>query len=153
PEELRDGIPTVEGLDHIHDVRPFNQVCMNCHNTFAYSYRVFHPMFVGFPGGTVSAALDPLSAALSARTPVKPSVQDFEKINGRLDPENHLVTVGISCESCHFGGREHALNGQPIRFVPSSPLLKITPKDADRPLTDSRKDPATVLGICTQCHS
>jgi hypothetical protein len=153
PERLRDGVPLVEGIDHIQDVRQYNQVCMNCHNTFAYSYRVFHPMFVGFPTATVSVALGPLSAALSAATPVRPLVDDFVKLNGRLDPDQHLLRLGISCESCHFGGREHAVNGKPIRFVPSSPFLKMTPKDEKRAPTDSRRNAATVNGICAQCHS
>ena len=33
-----------------------------------------------------------------------------------ISPDD-LVVLGISCESCHFGGREHAQNGKPIRFV------------------------------------
>jgi predicted CXXCH cytochrome family protein len=153
PETLEDGVPLVEGIDHVRDVRPFNQVCMNCHNTFAYSYRIFHPMFVGFPAATVSAALGPLSAALSVTTPVAPRVADFEKLNGRLDPETHLVTTGISCESCHLGGREHAVLGKPIRFAPTSPLLKLTPHDPARPVTGERRDAPSVNGVCTQCHS
>ena len=68
-------------------------------------------------------------------------------IAGRLDPLKHLVTVGISCESCHFGGREHAVNGQPIRFAPASPLLKLTPHDTDRPVTGARRDPAAAAEV------
>jgi predicted CXXCH cytochrome family protein len=153
PEELAGGVPLVEGIDHVRDVRPYNAVCMNCHNTFAYAYRIFDPMFAGFPDATVAAVVAPLSARLSETVPVRPSAASFAELNGRLDPDRHLVTLGISCESCHFGCREHALEGGSVHFLPTSPLVRVTPRDPDRPLSDSRKDAVTINGICAQCHS
>jgi hypothetical protein len=154
PEELADGVPLVEGIDHVRDVRPYNQVCMNCHNTFAYSYRIYHPLFVGFPDVTVAATVRPLAEALAPTVgEVPPSPDGFLKINGRLDPDRHLVSLGISCESCHFGGREHAQNGDKVRFVPTSRFLQLKPTAAGREVTNDRANPATVNGICTQCHS
>jgi hypothetical protein len=41
----------------------------------------------------------------------------------RLTPPE-LVTVGISCESCHFGGREHALHERKIHFYPTSDAIR-----------------------------
>lgn len=153
PEDLEDGVPRVEGLDKISDVRPYGQVCLNCHNTYPYAYRVAHEMFAGFPDATVAAAFGPLSRKLADTVSVGPSLESFAWLNNRLDPDRHLVTLGISCESCHFGGREHALRGEKIRFVPASPFLRVSPKDPGRPVSDSRKNPATVNGICVQCHS
>jgi hypothetical protein len=154
PEELDgDGVPVVEGVDRVRDVRPYNAVCMNCHNTYAYAYRIFEPMYAGFPAATVAAALGPLGERLSAAVPVRPTAESFKSINGRLDPDRHLVTLGISCESCHFGCREHAAGGGPPRFLPTSPFVRVTPRDPDRPPTGGRKDAATVNGICAQCHS
>jgi hypothetical protein len=126
---------------------------MNCHNTFSYAYRIFDPMFAGFPDATVAAVVGPLSARLSESVEVRPSAKSFAGINGRLDPDRHLVTLGISCESCHFGCREHAVDGGPVHFLPTSPYVRVTSKDPGRPLLDSRKDAATVNGICAQCHS
>jgi predicted CXXCH cytochrome family protein len=153
PEAVVDGVPVVEGIDHITDVRPYNAVCMNCHNTFSYAYRIFDPMFAGFPDATVAAVVGPLSARISETVPVRPSAQSFGDLNSKLDPDRHLVTLGISCESCHFGCREHATEGKPVHFLPTSPYVRVTPRDPERPLTDSRKDPATINGICAQCHS
>jgi hypothetical protein len=153
PELLRDGIPVVEGLDKYDDVRPWTAVCLSCHNTAPYAYRAVHRLYAGFPDATVSLAVGPLSAALSRTVETAPSLKSFEEINARLHADEHLVTLGISCESCHFGGREHAQNGGKIAFLPTSPYLKITNHRPDRPLTDSRKEPATVNGICSQCHS
>jgi hypothetical protein len=153
PEELRDGTPLVEAVDHVRDVRPYNAVCMNCHNTYPYAYRIFDPMFAGFRDATVAAAVKPLADALAPSVPVGPTAESFASLFGRLDPERDLVTLGISCESCHFGAREHAREGGKIHFVPTSPYVRLLPNDPARPVTDSRKDPAAVNGICTQCHS
>jgi hypothetical protein len=62
------------------------------------------------------------------------------------------VTTGISCESCHLGGREHAAGG-PIAFVPEgaprrpgAPLLPAT-------FAAERRDPLVIAAVCAQCHS
>lgn len=153
PDDLQGGIPQVEGVDKISDVRAYNQICMNCHNTFPYAYRIFHPELCGFPDATVAAAVAPLSAALAKTRPVAATIDGLVGLNSRLDPDVDLVTLGISCESCHFGGREHARRHQKIRFAPTSPLVQVKSHNADRPVTGQRKNAATINGICIQCHS
>jgi hypothetical protein len=153
PDELCDGRPLVEGVDRLRDLRPYAMICMNCHNTFAYAYRVFSPDLRGFPKAQVSAAPGELAELLTPHIAVQPLVKDFEGLNARLDPDRHLVTLGISCESCHFGGREHALEQQKIRFAPTSPYVRLTSLDTHAPLSGRRDDPATINGLCTQCHS
>jgi predicted CXXCH cytochrome family protein len=62
-----------------------------------------------------------------------------------------LVTLGISCESCHFGAREHALEGKRISFLPTSADLtfaKATPALRDH----ARQSPYVINAICAQCH-
>jgi hypothetical protein len=61
------------------------------------------------------------------------------------------VTVGISCESCHLGGRAHAA-GAPIHLVPIGAKSR---DGAPSPTTfaEERKDPAIVNRVCAQCHS
>jgi hypothetical protein len=61
------------------------------------------------------------------------------------------VTVGISCESCHLGGRAHAA-GARIHFVP----IGAEPRErAPVPTTFAaeRADPAIANRVCAQCHS
>lgn len=152
-EKLHHGLPQVEALTHQPEIRSYTAVCMNCHNTFPYAYRIFNPSFVGFPDATVAATLKPLSEALAGTVDVKPSVESFFQLNAKLEPEKHLVTLGISCESCHFGGREHAENEKKIRFLPTSPYTRVIDKREDRHHTSDRKNPVTVLGVCVQCHS
>jgi hypothetical protein len=153
PEKLHGGMPLFEGLNGEPDVRNYAAVCMNCHNTYPYAYRIFHENYAGFLGATVAAALDPLSRALAPAVSVAPTVPDFVALNGRLDPDKHLVTLGISCESCHFGGREHVEQQKRIRFLPTSPFTQVIPRRHDPPVSNSRHNPRTILGICVQCHS
>lgn len=65
-------------------------------------------------------------------------------------PAEQLVTLGISCETCHFGGREHAVEGKPISWIPRSPDLFL------KSMSEQRMDqhnPYVVNSICAQCHS
>jgi predicted CXXCH cytochrome family protein len=151
-EKLRDGVPQYEGVDRV-ELRPYTQHCMNCHNTYPYAYRVFRPELAGFPDATVGAVPHLLSAALAPTVAVEPTVESFAGLNRRLDPDRHLVTFGVSCESCHFGGREHARHQEDMRFLPTSRMTRVLDREASRPHTSSRKNPTTVLGICAQCHS
>jgi hypothetical protein len=52
----------------------------------------------------------------------RPALRD--QLRNPTLPSKSLVTVGISCESCHFGGREHARDPKTLpRFVPTHPEL------------------------------
>ncbi|QDU30726.1 Doubled CXXCH motif (Paired_CXXCH_1) [Anatilimnocola aggregata] len=61
------------------------------------------------------------------------------------------VSLGISCEACHFGGREHAqANGKaPPRFVPCSPHLV----EASRVANQLGRTPSNINHVCGRCHS
>lgn len=109
--------------------------CATCHNTYAYSQRwdvktVYHAGYKrdDFTG---ARALEPKGAEIS--------------------PDD-LITVGISCESCHFGGREHAENEQPMRFMPVHPDLQFTRDDVLKEGVPEQKTPYVVNAICNQCH-
>lgn len=124
---------------------PFNERCARCHNTYPYDlrlYRIFSEdgMVSGFPPG----ALDrDVVHALARET------GDTRLLTTQRLPLERFVTIGISCESCHFGGREHAVDGStPIRFVPTHPLLAGWTPDHH----NARKNPAVINSICRQCH-
>lgn len=153
PETLKDGIPQTEAIDVAPEIQSYGAVCMNCHNTYPYAYRIFHSSIVGFPDATVAAAIGPLSQALAPSVQVAPDIKSFVKLNERLDPEKDLVTQGISCESCHFGGREHALYEREIRFLPTSQYTRLLSKSPHKSFTNDRSNAATINGVCTQCHS
>jgi hypothetical protein len=119
---------------------PFNTRCIHCHNTYPYEMRLYtDDRLQGFPPAPAHA----IESLLKAR----PAYLD-QRHNPSL-PRQSLVTVGISCESCHFGGREHSQDVKKApRFVPTHPeLAGWTPEHLN-----ARKNPAIVNSICRQCH-
>ena len=61
------------------------------------------------------------------------------------------VTTGISCESCHLGGKAHAAGG-PIDFVPRG-AQALPGAPVRRPFAQERRDAAIINTVCEQCHS
>jgi hypothetical protein len=119
---------------------PFNSRCIHCHNTYPYELRLYSDdRLQGFspaPAHAVQTLLEKRPQYLDQRH--NPSL-----------PAQSLVTVGISCESCHFGGREHSRDvKKPFRFVPTHPELSDWTPD----YRNARKNPAIVNAICRQCH-
>lgn len=63
--------------------------------------------------------------------------------------ERHLVEVGIGCEACHGGSREHALDPRKRpTFVPTSPFLSVTARGG-RPLARAEQ----INHACARCHT
>jgi predicted CXXCH cytochrome family protein len=62
------------------------------------------------------------------------------------------VTLGVSCEACHLGSREHVASGgqTPPRFFPANPLLLA--ENQDRPLEFGRTHD-NVNWACGRCHT
>jgi hypothetical protein len=116
------------------DDAPWATRCAWCHNTYPFELRLARAPGVGHgPERHVS---------LTAPAPGAPL---------ELLPVDQLVTVGISCESCHLGGRAHAADEAAIHFGPVSPRLT---RAADAPPLDGgRRDPRLVNTLCAQCHS
>ena len=61
------------------------------------------------------------------------------------------VTTGISCESCHLGGRAHAA-GSDIHFVPLGAEAR-PGAPAPTAFAVERLDAGIVNTVCAQCHS
>jgi hypothetical protein len=118
---------------------PWKNRCAWCHNTYPFEFRLARLANLDLGNG-----IEQLFEWRDQRPGPAPGA------TGAL-PTEALVTVGISCESCHFGGREHAVDGKPIRFVPTAPGLATT-RQVSR-LQDDRKSSRTVNAICAQCHS
>lgn len=123
-----------DDLDVYAEVKePWAERCPWCHSTYPFAERIERS---------------------SAREIGHGFEQFFELPPGarpeRLDVASQ-VSVGISCESCHLGGRAHAA-GAAIHFVPLGALPR---HGAPAPTTfaDERRDPAIVNTVCAQCHS
>lgn len=107
---------------------PWAERCPWCHSTYPFAQRI---------------------ARSSARAVGHGLEQFFTSAPGtdRLAVAEQ-VTTGISCESCHLGGRAHA-TGAPISAVPNAPTTEHFPTT----FAEQRKDPRVVNTICAQCHS
>ncbi len=121
------------------DKAPWRGRCAWCHNTYSFDKRL---------------------ARLQGDEQIGNGIEQFYKdsvppnpeiANSNLLPTDQLISVGISCESCHFGGREHAVEDKPIRFAPQGPNVQAI--EEATPLAGTREDSRTIVSICAQCHS
>ena len=127
---------------------PWNTNCLICHNTYPYEARLWiqkgapnDKSFTGYPRESIDWQGEQFHQGQFSLGP------NIRGIHG-----DELVTVGISCESCHFGGREHAIEEKEIRFVPTSPDLTVVHPQTGEPVQSNREDPFVVNSICSQCH-
>ena len=151
PELEANGKVHFDPFDHAEFV-PWASNCMPCHNTLPYLFRISVGGLTGFPGTDMlidKPRLDAESARSIDLSMVSASA-DPPTVRDRLSPAN-LVRLGIACESCHFGGREHAVEGERIRFLPTHPMLEIKP-EAPNKAESNRKNSYVVNSICAQCH-
>jgi hypothetical protein len=101
---------------------PWAERCPWCHSTYPFALRVARGIGHGLEQRFVDA--------------------DAPRGKARLDVDQQ-ITIGISCESCHLGGRAHATDRAAMHFVPGS----------DRPFAVERRDADVVNTVCAQCHS
>lgn len=138
-------------------IHNWNRSCLMCHNTYPYVARLWKQR-VPRADSSISREGFPVSA-IDWRGEVYDQGGFVHPVRSRTGPEirgvaaDELITVGISCESCHFGGREHAEEGKRISFVPRSPDLTIRHPDTNQPAASDRNDPFVVNSICNQCHN
>ena len=141
PEALFQTGGTREDYLYAAPTHRWSSSCLICHNTYPYERRLLTQgqWRAGYPRETVEWRG---GAAHGGDRELKASRRVAR-----------LVTVGISCESCHFGGREHAIENREIRFVPTSPMLTIRHPVSKRPAESDRDDPFVINSICAQCHA
>lgn len=110
---------------------PWAERCPWCHSTYAFEQRI------------ARAAVKPVGHGFEQQFVAEPGSE-------RLSTDQQ-VTVGISCESCHLGGRAHAA-GAPIHLIPQGAEPR---PGAVVPTTfaQERATPAIVNTVCAQCHS
>ena len=113
---------------------PWAERCPWCHSTYPFEQRLARG---GGHGVEQFVASDPASGA--------PAVPAAGSVHAQ-------VTVGISCESCHLGGRAHAATGAAMHFLPGGVTLAAA-APARAGFAVERTTPAIVNAVCTQCHS
>ena len=121
---------------------PWAERCPWCHSTYPFDVRVARSAGPLHLGHGLEEFFTPAGGAHATASP-------------RL-PVDEQVTTGISCESCHLGGRAHVA-GLPIHLVPRGAAVT---RVATAPLppeatafADERRDARVVDRTCAQCHS
>ena len=126
------------------DTTPWATRCAWCHNTSPFEIRA-----VRSTARPIGYGLEQYFDLVRSQRSMFANAAIAE---GNLLPTNELVTVGVSCESCHLGGRDHADGGDhPIHFVPTSNDLALHGDAPD--LSGGRNNKTVVTSICAQCHS
>jgi predicted CXXCH cytochrome family protein len=154
PETKKDGTPSYDPFDSPR-VHAWRGNCMLCHNTYPYILRMALPDGLsGFKLTDMPLARREILAELGKTIDLTERPNDPPAVRTRVQPAN-LVTLGVSCESCHFGGRGHtATNGETFMpYLPTSPLLRVMPQDKTRTADPTAKNPYAIAGICGQCHT
>jgi predicted CXXCH cytochrome family protein len=144
-------------VDHAPDLYRSN--CNFCHTTFSLGDSLVRVQMVS--GVYVPTALDlSLPEYVQAtrphlwpadREPRHMAEQEFQTILRTfrgLDARDEAVTLGISCEACHLGAKEHAAGKlkKPM-FFPYGPELTI------REPHDLGRTRANVNWACGRCHT
>jgi hypothetical protein len=160
---------------------PWKQTCIFCHNTAPYLSTIYDDLLEGGRSyqGSVSDRFLPadrlwkaqigdgpaLSRALSAEIgflgapapprdqPVKEALSDAVSATWDRFGEAQLVELGIGCEACHNGCKEHV--DDPYvhpSFAPRSPFLAAsTPSPVRAGSAPSRAE--EVNHVCARCHT
>lgn len=140
----------------------YRSQCNFCHTTFAIG-----DMFLRFQptlGRHIPTQLD-LSLAdyvQSARPNMWPAGQtsadmpdegfaDILREFARFEAKDHAVTLGVSCEACHLGAKEHAEGKlQRPRFFPNGPEVVVRSQTSEY---DTGRTHDNVNWACGRCHA
>jgi hypothetical protein len=155
----------------------WNQSCVLCHNTAPIFLSMWGALLgkgvLAYQGEVVDALLPEIrrwrlqvtdSNALSAAVAdevrflgetsdlpgdVPTSLrQGIATMNQRFGAK-HLLEVGIGCEACHGGCREHVLQPRvSTSYQPRSPFLRVQPAPDRSPITRAE----SINRTCARCH-
>ena len=154
----------------------WNQTCIFCHNTVPYLSTVLGAIAGkgGYQGqvldpllpasmratyavkdqGAMTAALEQELARIGSST-TKPTPADAVTATRHRFRADHLVEVGIGCESCHLGAAEHVKDPAKLpSFEPISDAIEVR-VPATRGAKDGGQADAQAMAInraCARCH-
>lgn len=88
------------------------------------------------------------------QSPAEASDQDILQVRQelvKLEAPQYAATLGVSCEACHLGGREHVATGgkEPPGFFPSSPFLYVDAREKDVSFGRTHDN---LNWACGRCH-
>ncbi|MBQ16819.1 MAG: hypothetical protein CMJ65_06800 [Planctomycetaceae bacterium] len=141
---------------------PYAQGCNGCHTTFALGDSLtrellrlgqFAPWRLHWDLGRY---LESHRREFwdESRTAADYSEDDLQSLGarlGRMDAREFAVSLGVSCEACHLGGRQHAENPRVMpAFAPRSQHLAVDARDEK---IDPGRSRANLNWACGRCHA
>lgn len=158
-DEYPDAIHT-DPFDFAKYPFPGYYACNMCHTTFPMADglsrtadKLCQHVPMDMDWSVYSYLSDERPELLRGKT-IAPDGVDLLGILSRLDQmaaPKHAVTMGISCEACHLGAKEHA-EGKKTKpdFFPKSPNLMV---DAEGAELDYGRNQRNVNWACARCHA
>ncbi|QDT49019.1 Doubled CXXCH motif (Paired_CXXCH_1) [Symmachiella dynata] len=147
-------------------LRVYSTGCASCHTTrpigdWLWSYKswkraeIYTPHSFAFDTRGYFSEAHPKLAALipDGRMPSKKAAASLRYKLESLPAPEFAVTLGISCEACHNGCRDHVAQPKEHRpsFFPASPHLTVL---EDQPSHDIwGRTQENINFICARCHS
>ncbi len=149
--------------------------CSTCHTTYPLGLTYLRSQFSD-PGHDPPVHLHFMMSDFLAdeypsfwngdQSPDQTSGPELESLTRSLrlaEAPDHAAVLGISCEACHLGGREHA-NGRlkKPRFTPGSPHLMVETApvspavhalDAESSVRTSERSHSSLNWTCGRCHA
>ena len=137
--------------------KPYYRNCGLCHTTQPEDQRLLWDYTATYtPKPTTHVDLWSVLRESTGNKALRPEIQGewlYDVVGAHLDryDADEAVTLGISCEACHFGGREHvSTEGNPSpRFVACSPHLS----QPGRNKNVLGREAENVNHLCGRCHS
>lgn len=123
---------------------PWAERCPWCHSTYPFAQRIARasgPRAIGHGLEQFFVFDDPATPLGSA------AAVEIERLDVTAQ-----VTTGISCESCHLGGRAHAA-GAAIQFLPKGATPRADAPALPTTFAAQRTDATVINAVCGQCHS
>lgn len=161
-EEYPDGerLDPFDADSYAQEFPMYAESCSVCHTTFALGdllSKDVKQMAREVPVNLHWSASNYLQEQRPEWLPEHAEVDSDEELNQllsglkRKDAPTHAVTLGISCEACHLGAREHVHDPKKLpKFFPHSAHLRIEGEAKD---IDFGKTHDNLNWTCGRCHS
>lgn len=163
-DERPDGerLDPFDAASYSREFTAYAEACNHCHTTFPLAELLSagkaDRVAFAVPENLHWSASGYLEKTLTAPPESYSTNQFVDLLMARdsLEAPEHAVELGIGCEACHLGGREHVANPRtPPRFFPHSPHLVMENSDSPDAGTqvDYGRTHRNLNWACGRCHS